>query len=422
MVQNIEESQSIIEKPMKIGGLEIAGRVFKTATAETKATEDGFVTDELLEFYEPIVDAGTPLIMSGNLYTSATGKSSYKMTGVDNKDKIPGLKRLADLVHAGKAKIFGQINHCGRQIVPEAMGLDSAVSASNVTEKLMGTKPRALRHDEIKEITESFASAAEYCQAADFDGLQLHGGHGYLINQFLTPYTNRRTDEYGGNFKNRMRFLLESYHGIRERVGPDFPLIIKLNGDDKLFARNGLGISQMLEIARILQEEGMDGIEITVGHYESGFPMIRGKFDTYFHSFLNEGFGHQVKPFRRYGLELFKYPISKVLNRLRSYQEGFNLKYAVEFKKNLSIPVICVGGFQTKPKIESAIQEGLCDAVSVGRAMISDPYLYKNLIEDKPGPDCDFCNGCIARWGSMPVECYNEDIKRQKDIMLAHQN
>ena len=129
---------------LQIGKLTVHGRVYKTATAETRADEDGYVTDELCEFYEPMAEAGTPLIITGNIYINAEGKSTHRMTGADADDKIPGLRRLADTVHAGGSKLFAQLNHCGRQVLADAMGLDSAVSASDVREQMLRTKPRPM--------------------------------------------------------------------------------------------------------------------------------------------------------------------------------------------------------------------------------------------------------------------------------------
>ncbi len=413
-----ERHQNVLFSKIRIGSLEVKGRVFKTATSETRATVDGFVTDELLEFYEPIAKAGTPLIITGNLFVSDEGKSTYRMCGADNEDKIPGLKRWADLIHEHGSTLFGQINHCGRQVMPKAMGLDSAVSASDVREKVMGTKPRPLLEDEIKAVIENFAVSAECCQKAGFDGVQIHAGHGYLINQFLSPYTNRRKDAYGGSFQKRMKILQDIYKAVRERTGDAFPIILKIGGADVLPGRAGLKTAELVEVARIMQEEGLDGVEITVGHYESGFPMIRGTFFDFFDGLIKEGIGDQLPFIQRHGVKLFKYPISYAFNKLWPHEEGFNTRYAKEFKKNLSIPVICVGGFLTKEKSETVVKNGDCDAVSFGRSMIADPYLYKHFQDGKTGPQCNFCNGCIGRAGKLPVECYEPDIKKDKDLML----
>lgn len=410
---------NILFEPMALGKLTLSGRVCKTATSETRASEDGFVTDELLAFYEPIAKAETPLIITGNLYVTEEGKSTYRMCGADSPDKVPGLKTWADLAHAHGSLLFGQINHCGRQVFAKAMGLKSAVSASNVSEKVMGTKPRPLTNDEIREAVKRFADSAQYCREAGFDGVQIHAGHGYLINQFLSPYTNRRKDDYGGSFDKRLRFLLDVYRAIRERVGEDYPLIVKIGGADALTGRAGLKTSELVEVARVLQEEGLDGVEITVGHYESGFPMIRGTFGDFFKGLMKEGIGFQMTPFRKVGVTLFRHPISWMFNAIWPHYEGFNTHYSQAFKNKLSIPVICVGGFLTRQAATDAVKNGLCDAVSVGRAMIADPYLYQHFKENTTGPECTFCNGCIARAGRLPVDCYDKEVKEAQEKMLA---
>ncbi|ACL02860.1 Predicted NADH:flavin oxidoreductase/NADH oxidase [Desulfatibacillum aliphaticivorans] len=402
------QSSSILAQPLKIGELTADGRVFKTATSETRATEDGFVSDELLDFYRPIAQAGTPLIITGNLYVTEEGKSTYRMCGADYVDKIKGLSQWADLVHCQGGLLFGQINHCGRQVMARAMGLDSAVSASDVKEKVMGVKPRPLTQREIKQAAEDYVRSAEICEQAGFDGVQIHAGHGYLINQFLTPYTNRRDDQYGGSFVKRLRLLLEIYWGIRERT--NLTVIMKINGADYLPGRQGLSTAQLVEVARILQEEGLDALEVTVGHYESGFPMIRGNFGPFFKGLMEEGIGPQLPWFRRFGITCFRHPLAYIFDHIWPAQEGFNLHYAREFKKKLSIPVICVGGFLTREHMEQAIDGGACDAVSVGRAMIADPYLFRNILNGENGPKCSFCNACIARAGRLPVDCYDPEV------------
>ena len=405
----------LLFSPLSIGKLTVPARLFKTATSETRASADGFVTDELLAFYEPIAKAGTPLIITGNLYVTNEGKSTYRMCGADHDDKIPGLARWADLVHSYGGALFGQINHCGRQVMARAMGLTSAVSASDVREKVMGTKPRPLTVAEIRETVKAYAKSAEICQKAGFDGVQLHAGHGYLVNQFLTPYTNRRTDEYGGTFFKRLRFLLEVYWAVRERCGADYPVILKLNGEDALPGRRGLTGKELVDVAKILESEGLDAVEITVGHYESGFPMIRGTFDEFFKGLMTEGIGDQLPWFQRTGVKAFGPAMAAGFNFLWPPREGFNTAHAARFKKALKIPVICVGGFISGEKMEESIKAGRCDAVSSARAMIADPELFRHIKEGTQGPQCDWCNACIARAGRLPVDCYNKKVKPEQE-------
>ena len=270
--------ENALFRPLRIGSLTIAGRVVKSATSETRATTDGFATQALIDFYAPIAQGGTPLIITGNIYVSLDGKSTPMQMGIDDDGKIPALAKLVDAVHAHGVAIFAQLSHSGRQVLPGFAGLMEAVSASAVKDLSTGTRPRALTKAEIDRVVERFGEAADRCRRAGFDGIEIHAGHGYLISQFLTPHTNRRNDDHGGSVQNRVRLLSEIHRAMRARVGTDYPIIMKLNGDDYLPLRAGLKTAELVEIARIMEQEGIDGVEISVGHYESGFPVVRGTF------------------------------------------------------------------------------------------------------------------------------------------------
>lgn len=410
---------SALFEPLPIGGLTVEGRVFKAATTETLFSADGFVTDDLLGFYEPIAYARTPLIITGGLYVNSQGKMFDRAGGIDADDKLPGLRRLTDTVHRHGSTIFAQLGHCGRQVFPTEVGLESAVSASAVREQFMGTKPRAMTRQEIRETIVDYAAAAERAQAAGFDGVEILAGVGYLLSAFLTPHTNRRKDEYGGSPANRMRFLLEVLRSVRARVGEGFPVIAKLNGTDALPGRAGLGTPELIEVALALEAEGLDGVEITAGHYESGAVAGHGRFDDFLPVMLNEGrLTRGLPTWRRRVLSLASPLFMRASNRLWPAREGFLLEYARQFKARLSIPVISVGGFITGPAMEQAITTGGCDAVSVARAMIADPLLYRHLQDGESGPECDFCLGCAARVGYSPVGCYNPEVAAERAAML----
>jgi 2,4-dienoyl-CoA reductase-like NADH-dependent reductase (Old Yellow Enzyme family) len=182
--------------PLRIGSLTLPGRFVKSATSETRATEDGFATQATIDFYEPIARAGTPLIITGNIYVSLDGKSTPLQMGIEDDDRIPALARLVDAVHAHDVRIFAQLSHSGRQVLPAFAGITEAVSCSSVKDNSTGVRPRELTIPEIHRVADRFADAADRCRAAGFDGVEIHAGHGYLISQFLTPHTNRRTDEY----------------------------------------------------------------------------------------------------------------------------------------------------------------------------------------------------------------------------------
>jgi 2,4-dienoyl-CoA reductase-like NADH-dependent reductase (Old Yellow Enzyme family) len=410
--------EHLLFTPIRIGGLTIAGRLIKTATAETRASDDGFVTPELIEFYLPIAKGGTPLIITGNIYVARDGKSAPRQLGADHDDKIPGLKQLTDAVHAHGVKMFAQLNHCGRQVVPRFAGLAEAVSASAKTEIVTGTRPRALTLDEIDRLVTRYADAAERCRKAGFDGVQIHAANGYLMSQFLTPYTNRRTDGYGGSVGGRTRLLREVIRAVRSRVGPGFPVIVKMNGSDYLPLRPGLKTADLAEIAAILERDGADAIEVSVGHYESGFPMVRGTFGRCLRNMVQGSMSH-LGFVRRWFFRLSWPVLALAFNLVWTPREGFNLRYTREFKPKLGIPVICVGGFLTRAAMEAALRRGECDIVSAGRAFIADPLLYRHLRDNEAGPRCVDCNACIGHLGARPAECYHPRVRAEKDAMLA---
>jgi 2,4-dienoyl-CoA reductase-like NADH-dependent reductase (Old Yellow Enzyme family) len=414
----MSRDESPLFKPLAIGPLTIPGRVIKSATSETRATADGFVTPQLIDFYVPMARAGVPLIISGNLYTSIDGRSTPRQLGADDDKKIPALKQLVDAVHRHGTKIFAQISHAGRQLVPGFAGVPESVSASDVTDQSSGIQPRALTLAEVKHIIEQFGHAAARCQQAGFDGVQIHAGHGYLVNQFLTPYTNRRTDAYGGSFDNRLRFLRDIYGAIRARVGTAYPTIIKLNGSDYLPLRPGLKTPELVRVAQIMEQDGVDAVEVSVGHYESGFPIVRGTFWRCMRGMLQGSVRHYAPP-RRMGFTVMWPLLALVSGLVWRAREGFNLPYARHFKQALSIPVICVGGFLTREAMEAAIGQGLCDAVSAGRAFIADPLLYQHLRDGTAGPRCVDCNACVGVIGVQPIDCYHPQVRAEKDAMLA---
>lgn len=412
--------RSVLFDPLDIGGMTIPGRIIKTATTETMSTADGFVTDELVAFYELYAEAGTPLIITGNFYTQRSGRVYNRMPGADHDDKIAGMKRMADIAHRHGSKICAQLSHAGRQVFQPAAA-DDPVSASAVSDKFSGIKPREMSIDEIRSFVDGFARAAERCRRAGFDAIQIHAAQGYLLSQFLTPYTNRRRDAYGGSFENRLRILLDILRAVRERVGEGFPILIKLNGDDALPLRKGLKTPALVEIARVLEDHGVDAVEISVGHYESGFPTVRGNFNLFFDTLLNEGVAQEYPPGKQRSMRLSKGILAALSNRLWPHSEGFNLGYAEQFKRALKIPVICVGGFSEPEAMAAAIDTGQCDAVSIARAMIADPYLVRHIRRQEAGPQCQFCSACLAHIGARPLDCSHPEVRTERAVMLMRE-
>jgi len=415
---NKKTTTSLFE-PLYIGHLKLPGRIAKSATVETLCTEDGYITDEFIQFYQEIAQGGTPLIITGAASYNHYSRGVPHQISVDADDKIEGLSRLANTVHQYDSKIMVQIYHTARQAIPAPVGRTDAQAPSAVYEPSLGVKPRAMTVGEIKETIVQFADAAERCKKAGIDGVQIHAAHGYLISSFLTPHTNRRKDQYGGSFENRLRLLVELYCAIRERVGDDYPLILKLNGSDDLPFRKGLSTKALVNIAVRMEQEGVDAVEISAGHYESCTSFERGHWKGFTKVMLEKGAGRAFAWHRRAVMKLFAPLIDLIFNKISGFSEGFNLSYAQQFTAALSIPVICVGGFVNKEAMDSALNSEACDMVSVARGLLADPYLYRHLKEDKTGPVCTYCNGCFTQAGASPISCNNPEVSRQRTQMLA---
>ena len=272
---------------------------------------------------------------------------------------------------------------------------------------------------DIRDYRRWHRNAALRGKKAGFNLIVVYQGHnGTLPSYFLSKRQNDRSDEYGGSLDGRVKLLREVYRAIRERVGPDFPVILKINGSDYLPFRAGLKTKELVEIAKIMEAEGIDAVEVSVGHYESGFPVVRGTFGRCLRGMV-EGSVQFLPLFRRIFFTVLWPLLAVGCNLIWKPAEGFNLGYARRFKAALSIPVICVGGFLSRDRMEAAIRDGHCDAISCGRAFIADPFFYRHLRDGVSGPQCVFCNACVGRIGSEALDCYHPDVRKQKDAMLA---
>ncbi|MAZ89486.1 MAG: NADH:flavin oxidoreductase [Cellvibrionaceae bacterium] len=408
-------------EPINIGNIQLSGRFVKSATVETLCDQAGFVTAQYIQHYEELAQGGTPLIITGAASYNTFSRGVPYQLAVDHDDKIEGLKKLADTVHQYGSKIMVQIYHTARQAAPAPMGRSKAQAPSVVSEPILGVKPDAMSIEEIHESIQQYADAAERCKIAGMDGVQIHAAHGYLLSSFLTPHTNRRRDSYGGSFENRLRLLLEIYHEVRKRVGSDFPVIMKINGSDDLPYRKGLSTETLVKIAKRMEQEGIDAVEVTAGHYESGFTFERGNFKGYTRNVLKHGMGVHFSKMKRSFMWLFAPVVDLYFQRSARFSAGFNIPYARQFTKALNVPVICVGGLNTKQQMSEALANNDCDMVSAARGLVADPYLYHHMKNNLKGPECNYCNACFSRPGVNPLDCYDPHIKAEKVQMLARE-
>jgi 2,4-dienoyl-CoA reductase-like NADH-dependent reductase (Old Yellow Enzyme family) len=251
----------------RIGNLVLKNRIVRSATWENRARDDGLVTDEFIDFTSELARGGVGLIVTGISYVTEEGKSIFRQTGIHRDECIPGLKRLTDEVHRWGGRVAVQLGHGGARSRVLEPG-EPLPAPSDMEGEFFGTAPsRAMTRDEIASVKGAFRGAALRAKEAGFDAVQLHGAHGYLLSQFLSPLCNRREDEYGGTLQKRARFVAELTEEIREAVGPDFPILMKINGDD--FINGGVKARDAAEMTALFEGSGLDAVEISGGLFGS---------------------------------------------------------------------------------------------------------------------------------------------------------
>ena len=352
------EYERLFER-IKVGKVELRNRLVMPPMDSKYGSETGGITQRHIEFLVERAKGGVGLIIVENMAVEwPRGQTTPPATRIDEKRFVAALNDLAEAVQAHGAKIAVQITHAGRQTNLEATLGEELVSCSDVPHIGSGTKPRPLTVQEILELTDKFAAAAERVKNAGCDAVEIHAAHGYLLSSFLSPLTNKRTDQYGGSLENRVRFLEEVVERTRERVGRDFPILVRLNGSD--FLEGGLAIGESKLVAQRLERAGVDAIDVSAAMYESAKWM----------------FPSMMMP------------------------DACNVHLAEEIKKVVAIPVIAVGKISSPEVAERILRQEQADLVAMGRALLADPELPRKAAEGREGEirPCIYCNqGCLGR-------------------------
>jgi 2,4-dienoyl-CoA reductase (NADPH2) len=365
-------------EPIKINQLELKNRIYMPAMHMNMAANFE-VTDQLVDFYAERARGGVGIIAVG--YATIDGYSGNVTNIGAHKDEfIPGLQRLAKAIQENGARAVVQINHAGRYNFSFFLDGKQAVAPSAVPSRMTRETPRELTIDEIKETINSFAQAALRVKKAGYDGVEVLSGTGYLISEFLSPFTNKREDEYGGSFENRMRFGLEIMQGIRQEVGDDFPLMVRMNGND--FMPGGNGRKDLQEYARRLVQVGVDALNINVGWHEARVPQIVTAVPRGVFGYLAKG-----------------------------------------IKELVDVPVISGHRINDPDTAREMIADGLCDMVAMGRPLIADPFLPEKARtgQEKGILHCIACaQGCFDNLFKLkPVECLcNPKAGREKQAAV----
>lgn len=349
--------------PITINGLILPNRFVRSATNEYMTDDQDHVTDRLAALYEELARGGVGLIITGHAYVRKDGKASKKQAAIYDDRFIPAYTHLIKRLRPYDTKIMLQITHGGRQTKPEISG-STPIAPSPVTDKSTGITPREMSRAEIEDIIDCFGQAARRAKEAGFDGIEIHAAHGYLLSEFLSPYTNHRTDDWGGSIENRARIVIEVLKACRAQTGNDYPIFVKLQTDDCI--EGGLEIEDAMKVAKMLNRAGIGAIETSGGIAESFPSACQTDIDS-------------------------------------PSKEGYFVPNAERIRHTVSTPVIVVGGIRSIAVMESIIRHKKADLISMSRPFIREPDLVNRLRSGLATKSaCISCNQC---WHPDGIRC-----------------
>jgi 2,4-dienoyl-CoA reductase-like NADH-dependent reductase (Old Yellow Enzyme family) len=339
-----------------INNLQLDNRFVRSATAMNMAADDGKCTPKLIDAMVKLAQGGVGLIITGHAYVCKVGQAGTKQMGCYDDSMLPGMTEMVQAVHRAGGAIALQIAHAGILAKAEQSGLEPLGPSALQTED--GPVGRAMMASEIEHTVAAFAAAASRAVQAGFDGVQIHSAHGYALSEFLSPYSNHRTDAYGGSLVNRSRVLLQVVGAVRRAVGDAYPVLVKMNSEDRL--DGGLSKEEMVEICTMLQQAGVDAIELSGG---TTYAFRLGQ------------------PERSWG------PTKK---RTVYYREA-----AEQYKARIGVPLILVGGIRSFEAAQELVESGVADYISMCRPLIREPALVNRWkAGDRRKADCISDNRC----------------------------
>lgn len=375
-------------QPGRIGSLVIPNRVVRAGTSETLADDRGAVTGKLIDIYSALADGGVGLILTGHLYCERRGQYARRQAGIHDDDLVEGLQRLAAAVHERGGRVFAQLAHAGSQSRVDSV---PAWAPSDVPNALTGRGVRAGTEAEVEEAIASFAQGARRAVAAGFDGIHIHAANGYLISEFSSPLTNRRSDRWGGSAARRDCFAMEIVRAVRSAVPADLPVTMKLGVVDVV--PGGLELEESLDRAQRLVGVGLDGLEISCN--------VMGAATDSAHRYVAAGPRRSVEDL--------------LLHRALSPAAGeaYFLPWARAVRRRVKTALILVGGLRRTQTMESILRRREADFVALARPLIREPDLVAQLRNGRTGlVACTSCNLCLEHEGLHGLRCWRTPRRR----------
>lgn len=357
--------KSLFDKT-QIAGMNLKNRFVRSATHDGLSDDKGHMTQELFQLYEELAKGGVGTIITAITLATDLEQLAPRQMGIFDDSFIDEYKNLTKAVHEHDANIILQIAALGSQTAPNENEKEKEVLGPSAIEDIAyKVTPVEMTIEQIRRIQEDFANSALRAKKAGFDGIQIHGAHGYLLSKFLTPYYNRRTDEYGGSIENRSRMIIETYNTIHEKVGDDYPILIKINSED--YMDEGMNFEECKYVCKKLAELGIASIEISGGSFSSR---------------ENEGCSRSTK----------------------SGNESYFKEYAAEIAKEVNIPIMLVGGNRDFETLNQIINDTSIEYISLSRPFIRENDLINRWASGDLQPaKCISCNKCFTEDGTSCI-------------------
>ncbi len=404
---SMNSNGDILFTPFKIGPLTLRNRTIRAAAFEGMCPGNR-PSEKLLQYHRAVAAGG--IGMTTVAYAAVNRSAlSFPHQLLLNQEAIPGLRELTDSVHREGAACSIQIGHCGNMTKRSVTG--SRPMAPSARINLYGPAfPRAMRHDDIKDVVKAFGHAVHLARESGFDAVEVHAGHGYLISQFLSPYTNRRKDEYGGSLDNRARLMHRVMEAVKMAAASDMAVIVKMNMSDGF--SGGMETEECLTVAGMLEKAGADALVLS-GGFVSKAPMyvMRGSMPI-------KIFAHHIK---EQWMKFFVLRLGNFLVREVPFTEAYFLEDALKFRARVKLPLIYVGGLIAREKIEEVLHKGF-EMVAIARALFKDTdFINKLKIQERFHSSCDICNYCIAVMYTNEAECI-QNIENPDPSITAMMN
>lgn len=402
--------------PYKLGPIELRNRTIRSAAFENMCPGNK-PSQQLFDYHTSVARGGVGMTTVAYCAVDRSGVSFDGQLYIHDEIK-PELKRLTDAIHAEGAKASIQLGHCGNMTHYYTCGYQIPVGASSGFNLYSPTIVRGLRKNEIKAIVKRFGEAVDFCRDCGFDCVEIHAGHGYLISQFISPYTNKRRDEYGGSLENRMRFMNEVLDEVMLHAKDDMAVVVKTNMYDGF--KSGMQVPDCITVAKEIERHGVHAVVLSAGFVSKAPMVVMGG------AMPIKTLAHYMPMKTFWWLKAALHFVGRLMIPTVPFRELFFLETAKQFRAALKMPIIYVGGVQSRENCETVLSEGF-ELIQMAHVLIEDPEFVNHMREDEAFHSrCGRSNYCVGRMYTLEMKCHKCEQflpkKLQKEIERAEED